>query len=235
MLIILLSVERDIKSGLEAPDRPSRRLHASPASVAPGCAVPASGPPDCLRKLRQTGSVTSFELWPLRYRPRSATAPFAPEDGAKGLRLRSGLRRGGIGHRRLLRNRLGGFGRVGFPSLPLARGHWQARLSPSLPRPRTALRFPAPNCLRLRQRSGAAYPTRVGGRQWNIMLEIMRSTPLRSVQSGLRPHNLHYVSIASACFSPARPAGRCAWGFSRYAASAPHARAPLPVRPGGAP
>ncbi len=60
------------------------------------------------------------------------------------------------------------------------------------------------------------------------MLEIMRSTPLRSVQSGLRPHNLHYVSIASACFSPARPAARCAWGFSRCAASAPHARAPLP-------
>ena len=139
-----------LQGGFEASDRPSRRLHASPASAAPGCAVPASGPPDCLRKLRQTGSVASFELRPLRYRPRSATAPFAPVNGAKGLRLRSGLRRAGIGHRRMLRNRLGGFGRVGFPSLPLARGHWQARLSPSLPRPRTALCSPAPNCLRLR-------------------------------------------------------------------------------------
>lgn len=149
LLIILLSGPVIFKFDLTAPDRPSRRLHASPASAAPGCAVPASGPPDCLRKLRQTGSAASFELWPLRYRPRSATAPFAPENGAKGLRLRSGLRRAGIQHRRLLRNRLGGFGRPGFPSLPLARGHWQARLSPSLPRPRTALRFPAPNCLRL--------------------------------------------------------------------------------------
>jgi hypothetical protein len=29
------------------------------------------------------------------------------------------------------------------PSLPLARWHWQARLAPGLPRPRTALRFDA--------------------------------------------------------------------------------------------
>ena len=138
------------QGGFEASDRPSRRLHAPLASGVTGCAGPASGPPDCLRKLRQTGFVASFELSPLRYRPRSATAPFAPKDGAKGLRLRSGLRRAGIRHRRLLRNRLCGFGRPGHPSLSLARGHWQARLSPSLPRPRTALPFPAPNCLRLR-------------------------------------------------------------------------------------
>jgi len=58
--------------------------------------------------------VASFEFWPLRYRPRYATAPFAPENGAKGLRLRSGLRRAGIQHRRLLRNRLCGFGRPGL-------------------------------------------------------------------------------------------------------------------------
>jgi len=199
----------------------------------------------CQRRGRQTASASSGRLAPwLRGFVRVLAPPLPPalrhgalrpKNGAKGLRLRSGLRCAGIRHRRLLRNRLCGFGRSGHPSLPLARGHWQARLSPSLPRPRTALRFPAPNCLRLRRRFGAASPARAGGRQWNIMLEIMRSTPLRFVQSGLRPHNLHYVSIASACFSPARPAGRCAWGFSRYAASAPHARAPLPVRPGGAP
>jgi len=74
--------------GRSCLDRPPRRLHAPLASAAPGCAVPASGPPDCLRKLRQTVSVASFDAWPLRYRPRSATAPLAPENGAKGLRLR---------------------------------------------------------------------------------------------------------------------------------------------------
>jgi len=35
---------------------------------------------------------------------------------------------------------------LGYPSLPLARGHWLARRLPSLPRPRTALVFHAPNC-----------------------------------------------------------------------------------------
>ena len=60
-------------------DRPSRRLQAT--RQAPRRATPCqdSGPPDCLRKLRQTGSVAPFEFRPLRSRPRSATAPFAPK------------------------------------------------------------------------------------------------------------------------------------------------------------
>ena len=80
-------------------DRPSRRLQAT--RQAPRRAEPCqdSEPPDCLRKLRQTGSVASFEFRPLRSRPHSATAPFAPNSGAKGLRLRSGLRRAEIHHR----------------------------------------------------------------------------------------------------------------------------------------
>jgi len=60
-------------------DRPSRRLQAT--RQAPRRATPCqdSGPPDCLRKLRQTGSVASVECSPLRSRPHSATAPFAPK------------------------------------------------------------------------------------------------------------------------------------------------------------
>jgi hypothetical protein len=90
----------------------------------------------------------------------------------------------------MLRNRLGGSGRLGLPSFPLARRHWQARLSPGLPRRRTALRFPAHHCLRLRSPPGAACPARFGGRQFNIMLRIMRSAKNALSAS---PHNLHYV------------------------------------------
>jgi len=69
-----------------------------------------------------------------------------------------------------------------------------ASLSP--PRPRTALRFPARVCPRLRSPSGAPCPAMFGGRQFNIMQGIMRNTPLRSVLSGSRPHNsLHYVEL----------------------------------------
>lgn len=60
-------------------DRPSRRLQAT--RQAPRRATPCqvSGPPDCLRELRQTGSVAPVEFGPLRSRPHSATAPFAPK------------------------------------------------------------------------------------------------------------------------------------------------------------
>jgi len=44
--------------------------------------------------------------WNTLDRPHSATAPFAPKDGDQGLRLRSGLRRTGIHHRRMFHNRL---------------------------------------------------------------------------------------------------------------------------------
>jgi len=115
----------------------------------------------CSRQIcrgRQTASASSGRLatWlrssavpsvpartsPLRSSPQTA--------GAKGLRLRSGLCRAGIHHRRMLRNRLGVPCWPGCPSLPLARGHWLARRLPSLPRPRTALHFPAHYCQWLR-------------------------------------------------------------------------------------
>ncbi len=58
------------------------------ASVAPGCVVPGAGPPDCLRKLRQTGYAASLQRCPLRCRLRgssgrlSAAQPTASPHGA---------------------------------------------------------------------------------------------------------------------------------------------------------
>lgn len=95
-----------------------------------------SPPAQCPRCLRLTPS--------LRFRPLSATAPFAPDIGGQGLAASGGLLRAGLERRRMLRNRLAGFGRLGFPSLPLARGHWQARLLPSLPRPPHGASFSRP-------------------------------------------------------------------------------------------
>jgi len=99
-------------------------------------------PPDCLRKLRQTGFVASFNADPLVTAHTPPLRP-SPQTAGQGLAAPGGLRCTGPERRRMLRNRLSGFGRLGLPSLPLAWAHWQARLSPSLPRPRTALHFPA--------------------------------------------------------------------------------------------
>jgi len=105
------------------------------------------------------------------------------------LLLRSGLRRAGIYRRRMLRNRLGGFGQGGFPSLPLARWHWQARHSPGPPRPRTALRLPAHHCFRLRYGSvPPAQPGSVSATEHNAGNYAQRKTALSA-----SPHNLHYV------------------------------------------
>src|SRR5690606_1554306 len=56
---------------------------------------------------------------PLRFRPLSATAPFAPIRRGQGLTAARRLRRTEREHRRMLRNWVGGSGRV--PSIPLAR------------------------------------------------------------------------------------------------------------------
>ena len=68
--------------------------------------------------------------------------------------------------------------------MPLARWHWQARLAPGQPRRRPPLGLPARVCLRLRSPFGAACPARFGGRQFNIMLGIMRSA--KNALSGSR-------------------------------------------------
>ena len=117
-----------------ASDRPSRRLQATrqaPRRAAP-CRV--HPPPDCLRKLRQTGSVPLVGLVTLRYRLRGSTA---------GLSF----------------------------AQPGASPHGAGLSRPQLPG--ASLRF------------GAAYPTRVGGRQLNIMLELCAAQkprcPLRRI------------------------------------------------------
>jgi len=137
-----------------------------------GCAVPDSNAAGCCA----TGSVASLGLlsalrFPLRLKDRPSPS-MASAFGGKTI------------HWIVFFIRL-------TPSLPLARWHWQARHSPGPPRRRTALGFPARVCLRLRSPSGAACPAGFGGRQFNIMLGIMRSA--KNALSGSRPHNLHYV------------------------------------------
>ena len=70
---------------MASSDRPSRRLHAPPASAAPGCAVPASGPPDCLRKLRQTGSVAFVPALAPPLPPALRHGALRPRNGGQGL------------------------------------------------------------------------------------------------------------------------------------------------------
>ena len=174
------------------PIPPVTPLACYAASIAPGCAaprfrparLPPQAPADWLRGFAQRLT--------LRFRPHSATAPFAPNSGAKGLRLRAGCacrtQAPPDAAQPALWLRLMWFPFVAACAEPLT-----SSASLSLPRPRTALRFPARACPRLRSMPGAAYPAMFGGRQFNIMLGIMRNTPLRSVLSGSRPHNLHYV------------------------------------------
>ncbi len=141
------------------------------ASIAPGCAVPKI-------QARQTAYASSGRLaaW-LRSTPHPPFPPalrhgaLRPKQRGQGLAAPSGLR--------LSDSSAAGCCATGsvapFDVVSLR------------------CRFPARVCPRLRSPSGAPCPAMFGGRPFNIMQGIMRTTPLRSVLSGSRPHNLHYV------------------------------------------
>ena len=177
-----------------ASDRPSRRLQAT--RQAPRRATPCQdlGLPACLRKLRQTGSVAPVEFRPLRSRPHSATAPFAPKQrGPRACGSAAGCAVPSSPAARLSPQAptdwLCAPCWPGCPSLPLARVHCRAQLRSAWRVPARRWAFPPPiaggfvkvRCRLPNQGRWSAIEHNAG---------IMRSAKTALSAS---PHNLHYV------------------------------------------
>jgi|GEM_PF-4423267 len=173
-----------------------------------GYAVQGLGPPDCLRALRQTGSVASFEFRPLRFRPHSATASFAQKQ-AKGLRLRGGLCRANRHQRRMLRalrNRLSVIVGLGILRFRLRRAAASSAVAQPAASWHGAL-YSLPPLSMASARLGVTCPANGGGRQLNIMQELCAT---QKSATSATPHNfalcvscLRFVASLLRIYAPA--------------------------------